>query len=151
MQKMFWQNLIVVMSMGLASLPALCDDTAGENSSSNPGTDTINAGQADNGQAAHTSPPQTTTTVTPRDKTYDEALLNISKQIDQKIAEVQAKQQELNSEIYPASKPPLQAELNDLQNQLKDLEMQRDQIQTQKTSEQLQQQLNKANQPPAAP
>jgi hypothetical protein len=79
----------------------------------------------------------------PEERAYQEKMLKISNAITQKITEIQKKQAEIDSELYPAYVPPLQAEKNDLNKQLQALEMQRDQYQAQKTAQDMQKQLSK--------
>jgi sensor histidine kinase YesM len=61
-------------------------------------------------------------------------MAKISDAISQKISQIQAKQREIDAELYAASKPPLEAELQKLKQELRTLEMQRDQLQTQQAA-----------------
>jgi DNA-binding transcriptional MerR regulator len=72
-----------------------------------------------------------------QDAAYQQQLMNLSNQISTKITQIQAKQQQLNAEVYPAYKPPLQAELDKLNKELQALQLQRDQLQSQKTVQDL--------------
>lgn len=77
---------------------------------------------------------------TSNDAAFKQQIVELSNQISAKIAQIQAKQQ-LNNEIYPAYKPPLQAELDQLNKELQGLQMKRDQLQSQRTAKDLTQQL----------
>ena len=78
---------------------------------------------------------------TNQDTAFKQQLIDLSNQISTKITQIQAKQQQLNAEVYPAYKPPLQAELDKLNKELQDLKLQRDQLQSQKTAQDLTKQL----------
>lgn len=78
---------------------------------------------------------------TPEDKAYKAEMIRMSDAISQKIAQIQAKQKEIDSEVYLASKPPLIAEKNTLESQLQDLEMARTRMQAEKTAKDLAKQL----------
>lgn len=78
---------------------------------------------------------------TSNDAAFKQQIVELSNQISAKIAQIQAKQQQLNNEIYPAYKPPLQAELDQLNKELQGLQMKRDQLQSQRTAKDLTQQL----------
>jgi len=77
-----------------------------------------------------------------QDAAFKQQLIDLSTQISTKITQIQAKQQQLNAEVYPAYKPPLQAELDKLNKELQDLQLQRDQLQSQKTAQDLTKQLH---------
>lgn len=83
---------------------------------------------------------------TSNDAAYKQQLADISTQISMKITAVQAKQKELDEEISPAYKPPLQAELDQLNKELQALQMKRDQLQSTKTAVDLTQQLKNPSQ-----
>ncbi len=78
----------------------------------------------------------------PEDRAYQEKMLQLSNAITQKISEVQAKQKELAEEIYPASKPPIQADLDVLNSQLDALKMQKEQLDSQKNASDMAKKLN---------
>lgn len=121
---LFYKVILIALGVGLGS-------TSWAN-------DTSHAATTDNS----TPQQQAVTPLSSEDKAYQEAMVTLSQAISQKISEIQAKQQEINNEIYPAYVPPLQQELLNLKNQLKELELQRDQLQTQKASREIQKQLN---------
>jgi hypothetical protein len=80
------------------------------------------------------------------DVAYKQQLADLSTQISAKISAIQAKQKQLDQEIYPASRPPLQAELDQLNTDLQVLQMKRDQLQSTKTAIDLTQQLKNPSQ-----
>lgn len=82
------------------------------------------------------------TTDTKEDKQYQEQALKLSNEILEKISQIQAKQKEIDSEVFPAYVAPLQAEKNRLQDELNALQMRKMQMETQKTAQEMKQQLN---------
>jgi Skp family chaperone for outer membrane proteins len=81
----------------------------------------------------------------PEERAYKEKMMNIANQISAKINEIQNKQNEIDSEVYPTYIPPLQAEKDNLVRQLKTLEMQKEQLESQKKAKELQTQLKQGN------
>ncbi len=79
---------------------------------------------------------------TPEARAYKMQMMLLSNDIAQKISEIEAKDKEINAEIYPAYRPPLQAEKDNLLRQLKDLQMRQDQLEAQKKSQDFSQQLS---------
>ena len=69
-----------------------------------------------------------------QDHAYKDEMLKISNAIIQKVTQIQAKQKQLDAEIYPAYKPPIQAELDDLKKQLEDLKLRKTQLEAQKAA-----------------
>lgn len=65
---------------------------------------------------------------------YREQVGVLSDQIAQKIAAIQKKQKEVDNEVYPVYKTPLQIEVYNLQNDLKILEARRQQVSSERTS-----------------
>lgn len=65
---------------------------------------------------------------------YRQQVGQISDQIAKKISAIQKKQQDLNNEVYPVYKTPLQIEVYNLQSDLQTLQSRRDQISSQRTS-----------------
>lgn len=99
-------------------------------------------------QATQVAAPETKPEVvqdTPEDKAYKAEMIKMSDAISQKIAQIQAKQKEIDSEVYLASKPPLIADKATLEAELKDLEMARDRMQAQKTAKDLTKQLKNSS------
>jgi hypothetical protein len=78
--------------------------------------------------ATKAAPPET-----PEDKAYREQMVALSNAISAKITEIQAKQQELNQEVYLVARPAVQGELDALNNDLNALELQKKQLEAQKT------------------
>ncbi len=78
---------------------------------------------------------------TPEEKAYKAKMIMMSDAITKKIAEIQAKQRAIETEVYPAYKPPLIAEKAILEEELHKLEMERDKMQTQKAAQDMQNQL----------
>lgn len=78
---------------------------------------------------------------TPEEKAYKAKMIMMSDAITKKIAEIQAKQRAIETEVYPAYKPPLIAEKAILEEELHKLEMERDKMQTQKIAQDMQKQL----------
>lgn len=78
------------------------------------------------------------------DKAYQEKMMQLSNAITQKIAAVQAKQKELEQEIYPASKPPIQFELDALNKDLDNLKMQKERLNSEKTAQDMSKKLEKS-------
>lgn len=85
------------------------------------------------------------------EKAYRMEMMRISDAITQKITEIEEKQKQIDSEIYPASKPPLEAEKAALQQQLQILEMKRDQLKAKKESKDMSKSLQNSSQGNAAP
>ena len=108
----------------------------GDNSVNNP---RLRQQKTDNGKPADVQE-------TPEDKAYRGEMLRLSNAIVQKISEIQAKQKELNEEVYPAYKPPLQGELDILNKQLEDLKLKKSQLEAQKTARDMSKQLNQQGQ-----
>jgi hypothetical protein len=71
---------------------------------------------------------------TPEEKAYKAKMIQMDDTIAKKIAEIQAKQKEIDSEVYLASKPPLVADRVILEAQLRELQMARDRMQAQESS-----------------
>ncbi|HQZ87592.1 MAG TPA: hypothetical protein PLL67_02365 [Gammaproteobacteria bacterium] len=71
---------------------------------------------------------------TPEEKAYKAQMIKMDDAIAKKIAEIQKKQKEIETEVYLASTPPLVAERIILETQLRELQMARDKIQTQESS-----------------
>lgn len=65
---------------------------------------------------------------------YRQQVGQISDQIAKKISAIQKKQQEVNNEVYPVYKTPLQIEVYNLQSDLQTLQARREQISSQRTS-----------------
>lgn len=137
-----------------AGMPVFADDPAGAAIQAT--KDSISASevsqQQTTQQASQTASQQPSQQAdSPEDKAYKEAMIKISDEISKKIAQIQAKQKEIDTEVYLASKPPLVAEKNILQSELQDLQMTRDKMQAEKTAKDLANQLknsaaNKAQQ-----
>lgn len=70
----------------------------------------------------------------PAEKKYKQEMMQLSQQITQKISQIQAKQKEMNDEVYPAYKAEHKAALKNLESQLKNLEMKRSQLESEKTA-----------------
>ncbi len=68
------------------------------------------------------------------DTAYQTQMLALSQAIAAKIAQIQSLQQQIDAEIYPASKPPLIAQQAQLQKDLADLNMRQQQLQAQKSA-----------------
>lgn len=64
------------------------------------------------------------------DSPYQTESSEVNRQIARKIAAVQEKQQEYYNEIYPAYRPPLELQKQQLEQELADLELRRNQIQS---------------------
>ncbi len=130
------QTLLVV---SLMSAPLMADgvqtSSAGQAGAVSPGAQAGNNSNNNNSSAADS----------PAEQAYKQQLIQVSQAIDAKISEIQAKQKELDEEIYPASRPPLQADLNQLNQQLQTLQLQRDQLQAQKTVTDMSKQLNSSS------
>ncbi len=77
----------------------------------------------------------------PAEKAYKAKTIAISDAITRKIAEIQAKQRAIDTEVYPAYKPPLIAEKAALEEELRQLEMERDRMQAEKTAQDMAAQL----------
>lgn len=71
---------------------------------------------------------------TPEEKAYKAKMIKTDDAIAKKIAEIQAKQKEIDTEVYLASTPPLVAERVILEAQLRELQMARDKMQAQESS-----------------
>jgi hypothetical protein len=93
-------------------------------------------------QAAST-PTATPTPETPEERAYKVEKLKLSDAISQKIAQIKAKQKEIDTEIYPAYQPPLMAEKAQLESELQDLEMASTKLDAEKTAKDLLKELKK--------
>lgn len=71
---------------------------------------------------------------TPEEKAYKAKMIKMDDAIAKKIAEIQKKQKEIDTEVYLASTPPLVADRVILEAQLRELQMARDKMQTQESS-----------------
>jgi len=91
--------------------------------------------------ATKTAPPET-----PEDKAYREQMVALSNAISAKITQIQAKQQELNQEVYLTARPVVQAELDALNKDLDALELQKKQLEAQKTVRDLSKPASSTNQ-----
>ncbi len=147
------KRYVVLGVVLFAGMPVFADDPAGTAIQAT--KDSISASEVSQqttqqvSQTASQQPSQQADS--PEDKAYKEAMIKISDEISKKIAQIQEKQKEIDTEVYLASKPPLIAEKNTLQSELQDLEMTRDRMQTEKTAKDLANQLknsatNKAQQ-----
>lgn len=85
--------------------------------------------------------PPTPAPETPEERAYKVEKLKISEAISQKIAQINAKQKEIDAEIYPAYQAPLMAEKTQLQSELQDLEMAQTKMEAEKTARDLAKQL----------
>ncbi len=77
-----------------------------------------------------------------QDKAYKEEMLKLSNAIVQKVSEIQAKQKALDNEIYPAYKPALQADLDNLKKDLDNLKLRKTQLEEQKNATDTTKKLN---------
>lgn len=82
----------------------------------------------------------------PEDRAYKAKMAELAQKIAEKVKQIQDKQKEMDTEIYPAFVAPLDAEKKELMKQLIDLQLQKTLLESQKTSKDLQKQLSK---PPA--
>lgn len=82
---------------------------------------------------------------TPEDKAYREQMIALSNAISAKITQIQAKQKELDQEVYLTAKPTVQGELDALNKELDGLELQKKQLEAQKTVRDLSKQNSSAN------
>jgi hypothetical protein len=78
---------------------------------------------------------------TAEEKAYKAKMIKMSGAIAEKIKQIQTKQKEIDTEVYPASKPPLVADRVILEAQLRELEMERDRMQTLESSRKMTQDL----------
>lgn len=139
----------------LLGLPVLADDTrtadSGATKASISSVPEVSQGASQ--QIPQAVKPETQPVVveeTPEDQAYKAEMIKISDAIIKKIAQIQAKQKEIDSEVYLAYKPPLIAEKTMLESQLQDLEMARTKLQAEKVARDMAKQLKKAtpNTPP---
>jgi len=89
-------------------------------------------------------------TLTQGDIDYNNQLIQINNQISSKIAELNAAQKAIDTQMFPVQRQVKASQKALIQNQLQYLEMQRDQLQTDHASQQAQQQLNTQAGPPPA-
>ncbi len=78
---------------------------------------------------------------------YRQQMGVLSEQIAQKISLIQKKQQDVNNEVYPVYKTPLQIEVNNLQNDLTVLQARKEQLSAQRTAKE----ASKPTVPPTPP
>lgn len=71
------------------------------------------------------------------DRLYQQQMLKLSKEISQKITEIQAKERELQNEIYPAYKAEHRYAIERLESQLKSLEQQKSRLESEKTAQEM--------------
>lgn len=82
---------------------------------------------------------------------YEAKVGQVSSQISQKVSAIQDKEQEYASEIYPASRPPIELERQDLEKELRILDNQRTQIEAEQRAKEAQKKIQDANRPPPQP
>jgi cell division protein FtsB len=97
----------------------------------------FSACKVDATKTASTAPVQTIQRQQPvetsQDKANKEEMIKVLNAISQKVSEIEKKQQALTEEIYPAYKPPIQAELDRLNKELDNLQLRKTQLEAQKT------------------
>lgn len=81
-----------------------------------------------------------------QDIAYKEQMIKLSNAIVQKVSEIQAKQKQLDEEVYPAYKPPIQADLDNLKKELDALKLRKTQLESEKTSIDMTKQLDDTKQ-----
>lgn len=84
-------------------------------------------------QSQPTAPNTSTVQESPEERAYKAKQAQLAKKIAEKIVEVQNKQKEIDSEIYPAEVPPLREDKKVLLQQLNELQMQQTEMESQKT------------------
>ena len=80
---------------------------------------------------------------TPEEKAYKAKMIKMEDAIAQKMSEIQSKQEEIDTEVYPASTPPLMIEKTTLEKQLGELQMERDRIKMEESARKMKEDLNK--------
>lgn len=77
----------------------------------------------------------------PEEIKYKQDMLKLSRQISQKISQIQAAQKALSGEIYPAYKAEHKAKIRILENQLEALQLQKDQLEVNKSAQDMEKSL----------